>query len=222
MSIDRGNKSLVIIARLPLSLALIMRSFWSESFLWIHLAGLAVCPLFLQIVWIALAVGDPIGWAWLEITLVAAIGILPILWMQLGRPLAIFSLLWVAIKPQETSEVQRKILSLFLRQRQKLIAWLGGVIMFGLMVLLYQTAPVASIVPVANSWRLLALLIATVAFALANLFLQVPLSILGVLWTKEEQFMATEPLEVDTIVSSFTILGFRFKKILPPLTLTSN
>ena len=32
----------------------------SEPFLWIHLAGLAALPIFLQIAWIGLAVGDPL------------------------------------------------------------------------------------------------------------------------------------------------------------------
>ena len=38
-----------------------MRSFRSEPFLWIHLAGIAVAPLGLLVVWLALAIGDPLA-----------------------------------------------------------------------------------------------------------------------------------------------------------------
>jgi hypothetical protein len=195
-----------------------VRSFWLEPFLWIHLAGLAVLPLCLQVVWIALSIGDPLPWTWLEIAILTIVGTVPVLWMQITKPFDIFSILIVALKPQEMSESQRKILSLFLRQQQKLIAWLGGVIMVGLSLALYQFAPVAGgVTSIAASWHFVALLVAAISLALANLFLQVPLSVLGVLWTKEEQFNNTEALAVDRIASSFMIPGFRVKKILNPL-----
>ena len=38
-----------------------MRSFRSEPFLWIHLAGIAVAPLGLLVVCLALAIGDPLN-----------------------------------------------------------------------------------------------------------------------------------------------------------------
>jgi hypothetical protein len=195
-----------------------MRSFWSEPFLWIHLAGLAVVPLCLQLVWIAVAVGDPLPWAALEIVVLAVVGIAPVLWMQLTRPFDIFSILIVAIKPQEMTEDQRKILSLFQRKQQKLIAWLGATVMLAFLVIIYQFAPVAAgVTSIAASWRLLGLLVAAIAFASANLFLQVPLSVASVLWTKEEQFNNTDAMEIEQIVPSFTIPGLRVKKILPSL-----
>jgi len=51
-----------------------MRSFWTEPFLWIHLAGIAALPLALELVWLGLAVGDPILPVWLELVLVIATG----------------------------------------------------------------------------------------------------------------------------------------------------
>jgi hypothetical protein len=195
-----------------------VRSFWLEPFLWIHLAGLAVLPLCLQIVWIALSIGDPLPWAWLEIAILTIVGVAPVLWMQIAKPFDIFSILIVALKPQEMSESQRKILSLFLRPQQKLIAWLGGGITIGLFLVLYQFAPVAEgVTSIAASWRFVALLVAAIALGMASLFLQVPLSVAGILWTKEEQFNNTEALAVDRIASSFTIPGFRVKKILGSL-----
>ncbi len=190
-----------------------MKSFWSEPFLWIHLAGLAVVPLCLQLVWIAVAVGDPLPWATLEIVVLALVGIIPVLWMQLTRPFDIFSILVVAVKPQEMTESQRKILSLFQRKQQKLIAWLGAIIMLAFLVIIYQFAPVATgVTPIATNWRLLGLLFAAIAFASANLFLQVPLSVASVLWTKEEQFNNTNAIKIEQIVASFTIPSLPVKR----------
>jgi hypothetical protein len=191
-----------------------MKSFWSEPFLWIHLAGLAVVPLCLQLVWIAVAVGDPLPWATLEIIVLAVVGIIPVLWMQLTRPFDIFSILVVAVKPQEMTESQRKILSLFKRKQQKLIACLGAIIMLAFLVIIYQFAPVAAgVTSIAANWRVLGLLVAAIAFASANLFLQVPLSVAGVLWTKEEQFNNISSIEIEQIVLSFTVPGLRVKRI---------
>jgi hypothetical protein len=90
-----------------------MRSFWTEPFLWIHLAGIAALPLALELVWLGLAVGDPILPVWLELLLVAAVGIVPVLWMQLTRPFDIFSILVLAMKPEQLTQEQRRLLSLF-------------------------------------------------------------------------------------------------------------
>ena len=77
-----------------------MRSFWSDPYLWVHLAGLAAVPIFLEICLIGFAVGDPLLPGWLELLLVAAIGSAPILWMQWQRPFYIFSLVGVALQPE--------------------------------------------------------------------------------------------------------------------------
>ncbi|XTZ13067.1 MAG: low-complexity tail membrane protein, partial [cyanobacterium endosymbiont of Rhopalodia inflata] len=47
-----------------------MNNFRSEPFLWIHLAGIAVVPLSLQLVLLGLAVGDPFPLFWLELFIV--------------------------------------------------------------------------------------------------------------------------------------------------------
>ncbi|MDJ0546138.1 MAG: low-complexity tail membrane protein, partial [Microcystis sp. M53601_WE4] len=83
----------------------------SEPFLWIHLAGLAALPIFLQIAWIGLAVGDPLPFLWLEWLFLGAIAIIPVFWMQWTKPFDIFSLLLVALKPSQLTPEQLKILS---------------------------------------------------------------------------------------------------------------
>lgn len=193
-----------------------MRSFWSEPFLWIHLAGIAVLPIWLGLLLLSLAVGAPLLPEWLEFTLIAVIGIAPILWMQLVKPFNIFSVLIVTLKPEVLTVEQRKILSLFKRPLEKLGAIAAPLFLVWVLWQIYTVAPVASaIAPLPPSWRIVSLLLAGVAFLLSNLFFQIPLSVLGVLLTKESTFATTEPYSVEKIPADFTLPGFQVDKILP-------
>ena len=191
----------------------------SEPFLWIHLAGLAAFPLFLQLAWVGLAVGDPLPLIWLEWLFLGAIAIIPIFWMQWTRPFDIFSLLVVALKPDQLTPEQLKILTLFKRPRHRLITLLGVALLILISLQVYQFAPLAnSMASLLPQWRILGLLIAALALLLAHLFLQVPLSVLAVLLTREKTWTETEPLTVERIPELFTLLGIRVNKILPTLT----
>jgi hypothetical protein len=193
-----------------------MRSFSSDPFLWIHLAGLAALPLFLELCAIALAIGDPLFPLGLELFFVAALGILPILWMQWSRPFYIFSILVVAMKPEQLSADRRSILSLFQRPRNRAIALLVPLLLLPLLWLLYRWAPVATgIAAQFPQWRILGLLLAAFAFLGCNLFLQVPASVFGVMLTDESTFAATPTLSPDQIRQNFTILGLKVNRILP-------
>lgn len=193
-----------------------MRSFWSEPFLWIHLAGIAALPIWLGLLLLSLAVGAPLLPEWLEFTLIAVIGIAPILWMQLVKPFNIFSVLIVTLKPEVLTVEQRKILSLFKRPLEKLGAIAAPLFLVWVLWQIYTVAPVASaIAPLPPSWRIVSLLLAGVAFLLSNLFFQIPLSVLGVLLTKESTFATTEPYSVEKIPADFTLPGFQVDKILP-------
>ena len=90
-----------------------MRSFWSDPYLWIHLAGVAALPIFLEVCFLGLAVGDPVLPLGLELLLVAAVGIAPVVWMQWQRPFYIFSLMAIALKPEQLTVDRRKLLRLF-------------------------------------------------------------------------------------------------------------
>ncbi|MEM9245882.1 MAG: low-complexity tail membrane protein, partial [Cyanobacteria bacterium P01_F01_bin.153] len=70
-----------------------------DPHLWIHLAGLASVPLWLDLCLAGLAVGDPVVPPWLEMGLLGLIGSGPLLWMQWQRPFYPFSLLLFAIRP---------------------------------------------------------------------------------------------------------------------------
>ncbi|MBW4449380.1 MAG: low-complexity tail membrane protein [Spirirestis rafaelensis WJT71-NPBG6] len=196
-----------------------MSSFRSEPILWIHVAGLATLPIFLPLCLLFLAVGDRQLPTWLELLIVAAIGILPLLWMQLRRPFYTFALLGVALKPEILSEPQRKILCLVNTKLNRLLAVLGSVLSVLILGLLYQATPlVANIAQFLPQSRGLALLLAGLFFLASNLFLQIPLSVAGVLVTKETEFAAIEPLSLEKIKQDFTILGVRVNQILPQLT----
>lgn len=195
-----------------------MSSFRSEPFLWIHLAGIAAFPILLQIAWLGLAVGDPLPGYWLEIVFLLVVAIAPIVLMQWHKPFDIFSLLVVALRPELLTPEQLKILSLFKRPKHRIITVFGTLMMVWLIWQLYHIAPIAT--PAAAfipQWRILGLLIAGLAFLASHLFLQVPLSVLGVLLTPNEQWEKTEPMLVQNITESFTLLGVRVRKILPTL-----
>ncbi|BBH42178.1 conserved membrane hypothetical protein [Microcystis aeruginosa PCC 9809] len=187
----------------------------SEPFLWIHLAGLAALPIFLQIAWIGLAVGDPLPFLWLEWLFLGAIAIIPVFWMQWTKPFDIFSLLLVALKPSQLTPEQLKILSLFKRPRHRLLTLLGVVLLILITWPIYNFAPLAAAVAAyLPQWRLLGLVIAAIALLLSHLFLQVPLSVLGVLATKESDWTATEALVIERIPELFTIVGLKVDKII--------
>jgi fucose 4-O-acetylase-like acetyltransferase len=193
-----------------------MRSFWTEPFLWIHLAGLAALPLTLELAWLGLAVGDPILPIWLELLLVAAIGIGPVLWMQLTRPFDIFSILVLAMKPEQLTTQQQRLLSLFKTKTSKVLTIAAAVFMLWVLWQIYRVAPVAAAVaPFSPGWRIAGLLWASVAFLASNLFLQVPLSVAQVLLTSDPEFSATEPYSVEKISQDFTIPGMQVNQILP-------
>ncbi len=193
-----------------------MRSFWAEPFLWIHLAGLAALPLTLELVWLGLAVGDPVLPVWLELILVAGVGIVPVLWMQLTRPFDIFSILVLAMKPERLTQEQRRLLSLFKTKTNPLLTIAATVFLLWVLWQIYRVAPIAAaVVPLPPGWRVVGLLAAGLGFLASNLFLQVPLSVALVLLSSEAEFAATEPYPIEKIPQSFTVPGVQVNQILP-------
>jgi hypothetical protein len=193
-----------------------MSSFRSEPFLWIHLAGIATLPLWLELVWLGLAIGVPLPVSWLELVVVGAIAIVPVLGMQLIRPFDIFSILVVSLQPEQLTTEQRKILTLFKTNKQKLLSLGAAALMVFVLWQLYRLAPLAAgAASLAPQWRILGLVLATSAFLASNLFLQVPVSVLGVLTNSEQQFAVTPPYPLEQIEQEFTIPGLKAKQILP-------
>lgn len=197
-----------------------MQSFRRDPYLWIHLAGLAALPLFLELCVVGLAIGKPLFPLWFELLFVGGIGILPILWMQWQRPFSIFSVVFLAVKPKQLTDDQRRILQLFKTPLNRGLALITAIGMAGVLWELYTIAPLTSPPPIAalaSATRGTGLVIAAVAFLAANLFLQVPVSVLRVLLTSESQFATAEPYPIEQVARHFTIFGIQINHILPPL-----
>lgn len=193
-----------------------MKAFWADPYLWIHAAGIATVPLWLVICFLGLAAGDPILPSSLEILLIALAGIVPIAWMQWEKPFCIYSLVAITLKPEKLTENQRRILTLFKQRRNPVFIGAGAGILFLVLKQLYGNAVIASLItPIPN--HLLGLVIAIVGFLGANLFLQVPLSVLQVLQASETEFQQAQPYDPRAIDTSFFELGFKVDRILPDL-----
>ncbi len=194
-----------------------MRAFWFDPYLWVHAAGAAAVPLGLLLCLLGFAVGDPNWPSWIELAIVSAIGILPIVWMQTQKPFYIYGILAVALRPERLDASQRQILSLF--QSRKNVTWttVAAIALFLVLKQLYTIAPIASeIMPLNARW--LGLIIAAIGFFASNLFLQVPLSVLQVMLTRETEVAATPPIALEQIEQRFTIVGLRVNQILPPIS----
>jgi hypothetical protein len=195
-----------------------MRSFWSEPYLWVHLAGLATVPLLAEVCLVGLAVGDPWLPVWLELLLVGAAGIAPVLWMQWQRPFCIFSLTPLALRPDALSDDRRRMLHLFRGTEVQALAGSAAIALWILLWQLFRFAPVATEAAASLPQnRALGLLIAAVAFLLCNLFVQVPLSVIRVLLSSDAAIAQFVPYTPAEVAKSFTIPGFRVKQIVPEL-----
>ncbi|MBN8563110.1 MAG: low-complexity tail membrane protein [Leptolyngbya sp. UWPOB_LEPTO1] len=193
-----------------------MQSFWSDPYLWIHLAGIAALPLSLLICLLGFAAGDPILPPWLEIGLVAIAGIAPIAWMQSQKPFCIFSLLFVALRPERLSELQRKLLALFLVRRSPIGIGLVALVLVLILRWIYAIAPIAeAITPISSHG--LGLIVAAIGFLASNLFVQVPFSVFLVMASSDADVMQLEPIPVDQVAKRFLVFGIPVNQIVPPL-----
>jgi hypothetical protein len=200
-----------------------MSSFRSEPILWVHVAGLATLPISLVFCLIFLAVGDRLLPVWVELLIVSAIGVLPLLWMQLRRPFYIFAILGIALKPELLTDRQRKILCLINTKSNRSLAFIAAILSIAVLWQVYQISPnVVNFAQFLPQWRNLGLFLAGLAFLATNLFLQIPLSVVRVLVTNETDFAAVQPLSLEKIKEDFTILGVRVNQILPQLNVKGD
>lgn len=191
-----------------------MRVSWSEPYLWLHLAGVATVPLWLDICLLGFAAGDPILPVSLEFALVAVFGIAPILWMQWQRPFCIFSLVLFTLKPSALSETRRRLLRFFRTSLNQVIAIAVAVALTVVLWLIYRYAPIASdLTPFQSHWTGLG--VAAIAFFAANLFTQVPASVLRVMVVSDAQLSTQSPYPTERIPLDFSLVGIRLQKILP-------
>ena len=185
----------------------------SEPFLWIHLSGIVLFPVCLGLSAIGLGIGD--GYPLLELTLLMLTCVIPVLLMQLIKPFDIFSVLFLSLKPESLSEEQRAILSLFKTFPQQLLSAIAAAIMVIVLWLIYRLSPLTvGLIGFLPQTRIIGLAIAGIAFFASNLFLQIPLSVLLVLNTKQTKLNQLESYSVDKIKPDFTVPGIKVSKIL--------
>ncbi|MGB3534008.1 MAG: low-complexity tail membrane protein [Microcoleaceae cyanobacterium] len=193
-----------------------MESFRFEPFLWIHFAGLLTLPLWLGLFVVGLGIGTPILPFWLELGLVTIIGIAPILSMQWYRPFYIFSILLVAMKPKTLTLMQRQILSCFNTKLNHLLSLITTILLIAILSQANRISFIVSdIVNIFPQSHAIGLLLATVGCLGCSLFCQVPASVLGVLLTKTEDFINTQPLDEVEIRDKFSIFGWQVQQIIP-------
>lgn len=191
-----------------------MSSFRSEPFLWIHLAGIAAFPAMLELTWLGLAIGSPLTIPKIELLVMGSIAIVPVLWMQLVKPFNIFSILFLALKPQSLTIEQRQILTQFKTPTHKWLSAIAAGLMILVLWLLDRLAPLAiDVVQFLPQWRILGLAIATIAFLLANLFFQVPLSVFNLLLRDRSIVENSSPYPVETVSPDFTLPGIKVEGI---------
>ncbi len=186
----------------------------SDPYLWLHLAGMAAFPIFLELTGLGLSIGDPLPFFWLELVFLVIFGIVPVVLMQWFRPFSIYCLILVSLTPSTLTENQRRVLSRFKTPKHRFLTLITAIAMMGVLWFLYQSAPLGAMVTLKlPQWRILGLLIAAVSFVLANLFIQIPVSVLGVLTTPLQTFDETPPYPQEIIEQQFSILGLRLKQI---------
>ncbi|GAB4472757.1 MAG: hypothetical protein OHK0037_32830 [Elainellaceae cyanobacterium] len=179
---------------------------------------MAAVPLLAEVCLVGLAVGDPWLPVWLELLLVGAAGIAPVLWMQWQRPFCIFSLTPLALRPDALSDDRRRMLHLFRGTETQALAGSAAIALLILLWQLFRFAPVATEAAASLPQnRALGLLIAAVAFLLCNLFVQVPLSVIRVLLASDAAIAQLVPYTPAEVAKSFTIPGFWVKQIVPEL-----
>ncbi|MBE9159698.1 low-complexity tail membrane protein [Nodosilinea sp. LEGE 06152] len=188
-----------------------------DPYLWVHLAGLATVPLWIDLCLLGLAVGNP-TLPGLELGVIVGLGVVPVLVMQLRRPFYIYSLPGIALRPAALSDDQRRQLSQFRQWRVRLAALLVPVPLVWALVKLYPLAFLARNITPFDDWgRLGGVAIAAVSFFLANLFLQVPVAVLQVLATPDRRMAAVPPYPTEAIAADFSWLGLSVGKLLPSL-----
>ena len=189
-----------------------------DPYLWIHLAGLATVPLWLDICLAGLAVGDPVVAPGVELLTLGLVGTLPILWMQLQRPFYIFSVPGLALRPDQLSVERRRLLSLQRTLLSRLLVICSAIALLLGLYWLYQLAPIAAdMTPFATKSRPTGWAIAAIAFLCANLFVQVPATVIPLLLTAPTTRPKTEPFESTDILKKFMVIGLRLEHILPDL-----
>lgn len=192
-----------------------------DPYLWMHFSGLAMLPLTLALVAIALPLGIPLPFSVGELVLIVLLGGVPVWALQILRPWNPFSFWLFQIPPERLDERQRQILRLVQGTRQPLFNALGALVM---VILLWQIAHYS---PLATGsaggfwqWRIVGLSLAIAGFFLSNLFLQVPLTLLPTLLLSEKTVTEIDPHPVVSVRRDFACWGLPMGQLFPSFRTT--
>ncbi|MEM9153828.1 MAG: low-complexity tail membrane protein [Cyanobacteria bacterium P01_F01_bin.33] len=189
---------------------------WDEPFLWLHAAAIVLVPLGMAISQLGLAAGDPWLWPPLEVSLVAAFGLGPVMWLQGLQPIYPFSVgIWYLPSRQLNRSRRRRLRTLFdstwlrLNQQQWLTALLALLLLF-VLIRMYWSAPLWSALTFVHlGWltRPAGLLVASAGLAVAALALNVHVAALRALMASDRDLNALAPMSKVEIEQSFFFLG---------------
>lgn len=186
-----------------------------ERYLWVHFVGLAAVPLLLDICLAGLASAGPafnyptaFGW---QFWLIAFLGIVPTLLMQVIRPFYVFSLPPLALKPQALTDNQRRCLTVFKSWQIKALAGLTAACLVWLLSWVYGRSPqiLPAMTPAAG------LISAAVAFFFICLFLQISVSTARAILVSPSALQRVAAYEESAIATDFLVLGIRLQNLLP-------
>lgn len=193
-----------------------MLSHRRDPYLWLYLASLAIVPLCLDVCLAGLAVGEPAVAPWFELMALVAIGLLPVLWMQLQHPFYVFSVPALALRPDQLAEQRRRLLTLQRGWLSRGLVVLAAIALGSALYWLYQIAPLATDVPwLTGKSRATGWSICAIAFLGANFFTLVAVTVIPLLLTSPRRLEQVSPIEAADILQQFTVLGLRVGKILP-------
>ncbi|XTZ09855.1 MAG: low-complexity tail membrane protein, partial [cyanobacterium endosymbiont of Rhopalodia yunnanensis] len=131
-------------------------------------------------------------------------------------PFDIFSVLLLALHPDSLTVEQRKILRSLKTRNVRILAVIVAFAMLGILWELYLLAPLVAVtVATLPQWRILGLFIAAIGFLLSNFFVQIPIAVIGIILTPQQQWLTTQPYTTEKILQDFTVCGLRVQKILP-------
>ncbi len=189
---------------------------WAEPFLWIHAAGIVTLPLWVLVVLVGLATGDPLLPVGLE-KLLVELAVLPVVWMQMWRPFYIFSAVVVTVPPAQLDERRRQVLAGFQQSLYRFVVLpIVSALVVGYVGWSYDVAPLfASLSPIhqAPGSRVMGLLIAVVGVLGMTLFAQVPAAVGLLLMHSDDEAQSWLPVPTDRIPWEFSVVGRPLEKL---------
>ncbi|MGK7913037.1 MAG: low-complexity tail membrane protein [Synechococcus sp.] len=194
-----------------------MRQSWFDPYVWVHVAGIVMFPLWMGLCAIGLASAEPVLPVWLEMVTIVVLGAGSILAMQLLKPFNIFSALMIAIPTDCLDDDHRRILAIFQEREQQILAIVISALMCCFLIDAYHLAPLLerfSPVRIAPGSGISRIILATVGFLGGNLFLQVPLATLRVMAMPDAAVAQVTPVQVEDAAEQFTTLGWQWAGLL--------